>query len=396
MKRTKLVVAALVMSLAVLTGCEGKKDNNQTGQTNGTITQAPESDNKAFSIKDDDLALVTKLGDYKSFTYEPFDATVTEEEIQDYIKKLYDESVKDGFKAYIEDEAAAGNTVKNGDTVNIAFEGKIDGKAFDGGTSKSYYLTIGSKTFIDTFEEQLVGAKKGEKRVVKVTFPNDYDEKELAGKAAEFDVTINHFGKETEVTLENCYNTMFGFDSVDKLKEYVKTKLEAQVASQVDDYFNTCQTNYIKYIIDNTTFGDISSLSEEYYNYYYSTMKYIAASNGGSIQDLISAMGLESEDAYKEILKKQAENSIKHDLVLYSIAKIENLTLSDEKFKEYGEKYLSSTTYKNLDEYVKAYDRYYGEGGYRINLEKVHFTNELFYKYAKAEEASGDKTEDDK
>lgn len=394
MRKTKLVLTALVMTaVMMMSGCGNKKPAAGGEQAQGGGTADTQTEQVGFTIKDEDLALVTKLGDYKSFTYEPFDSSISREDIDDYIKKLYDQSMKEGFKAYVEDESKASDTVKNGDTVNIAFTGYVDGKTFEGGTATSYYLTIGSKTFIDGFEDQLVGAKKGDKVTVNTKFPANYGEKDLAGKDVKFEVTINHFGKETKVTIENCYKYMFGYDTPEKLDEYVKAKLEAQIASQLDDYYSNCQTTYVQNIIVNSEFGDISKLVDEYYNYYYETMQTVATSNGGSISDIISAMGLESVAEYEKVLRKQSENTIKHDLVLAVIAKNDGIKLTDETFKEYGEKYLSSTTYQDLDSYISAYDRYYGAGSFRRNIETIHISNELFLKYAKAE-ASKDKDAD--
>lgn len=116
---------------------------------------------------------------------------------------------------------------KNGDAVNIDYVGKIDKVEFEGGAAKGYQLELGSKSFIDNFEEQLVGKKAGEQVVVKVKFPKEYHRAEFAGKAAEFNVTINKVlvGKLPEVTDEFIKDT-FGMESKAKLEEEVKKQVE--------------------------------------------------------------------------------------------------------------------------------------------------------------------------
>ncbi len=125
------------------------------------------------------------------------------------------------------DEQAATYKAKTGDAVNIDYVGKIDKVEFEGGAAKAYQLELGSKNFIDDFEEQLVGKKAGDQVKVKVKFPKEYHKAEFAGKAAEFEVTINKVlvGKLPEITDEFIKNT-FGIESKSKLEEEVKKQVE--------------------------------------------------------------------------------------------------------------------------------------------------------------------------
>lgn len=137
----------------------------------------------------DDYSPYITLGDYKNMTLEVESVNVTEQEVTDYINSLL---LSKNVIYRVEDE----RTIENDDIANIDYVGKVDGVEFQGGSASGYNLKIGSGTFIPGFEEGLVGAKKGETRDVKVTFPDPYkSNEELSGKEAVFTVTVNYFGK---------------------------------------------------------------------------------------------------------------------------------------------------------------------------------------------------------
>lgn len=130
------------------------------------------------------------------------------------------------------DEQDTSYKAKIGDSVNIDYVGKIDKVEFEGGAAKGYQLELGSKSFIDNFEDQLVGKKAGEQVKVKVKFPKEYHKAEYAGKAAEFDVTLNKVlvGKMPEINDEFVKNT-FGMENKSKLEEEVKKQVESNYSS---------------------------------------------------------------------------------------------------------------------------------------------------------------------
>lgn len=389
MKKNTLKIAACVLAISLaMVGCGSKKEDNKVEPT-----KAPEvatggnavagSNIDAFTISDEDLKLVTNLGDYKGYTYKPYDPTVSEEDVDEFLKTSYDKAKEEGAKGYEKDtEVAADKQIAKGDTVNIDFTGYIDDKKFEGGEAKGYNLAIGSGAFIDGFEDQLIGAKIGDKVTVNTKFPEDYYE-DLAGKDVKFEVTINYFCQEVEVTLENCYKYFYSFDSYEELRAYLKNRLEVQKASSVEEYLDTIQNNYVAYIISNSEFGDISKLVDTYADYYYETMERVAAGNNSSLSQVVQFMGYDSVDAYKEWIRTSAEDTVKQELVLNLIAKEENITLSEEDYNKYAESYLASTTYQTIEQYVNSYDSYYGAGSFRRNMQSLHYSTYLFYKYAK-------------
>lgn len=117
---------------------------------------------------------------------------------------------------------------KDGDQVVIDFEGRIDGVTFEGGTAKGHFLELGSKTFIEGFEEQLIGKKKGDKVEVKVTFPDNYNKKEFSGKPAEFSVVINEIRESKPFENHEELAKAMMFDNLDELKGKIKTSLERE------------------------------------------------------------------------------------------------------------------------------------------------------------------------
>lgn len=149
--------------------------------------------------------------------YKGIEVDTTSSQFQEYFDAVYNDDVTNNGLYRIVKEG----TVANGDIVNLDYEGKLDGVAFEGGTAKGYDLTIGSKTFIDDFEEELIGAKIGETRDVTAKFPENYQEKSLAGKEAVFTCKINYITKNQ--TVEESYIKM-GFKSSAEYKEDIKVR----------------------------------------------------------------------------------------------------------------------------------------------------------------------------
>ncbi len=150
-------------------------------------------------------------------TYEASD-----EDLEEALKELAGQA-----KTY---EDKKGKTVKaaDGDQVTIDFVGKIDGEAFEGGSAEDADLVIGSNRFIPGFEEQLKGVKVGEEKTIEVTFPEDYQAKHLAGKAATFDVTVKAIKAEAEAKIDDDFAKRIGIESLDKLKELLRSNLNQQ------------------------------------------------------------------------------------------------------------------------------------------------------------------------
>ncbi len=168
-----------------------------------------------------------ELGDYTGLEIKGKKASVKKKDIDEYIQNMANRNAR---KVEVTDRA-----VQNGDIANINFSGSVDGKKFDGGTAENYELEIGSHSFIEGFEEQLVGMQIGEEKAINVTFPADYHSKELAGKPSVFDVKINKiFVKEQPVIDDKWASMVSEFETLEDFRKDVEKNLQEQAQKQVD------------------------------------------------------------------------------------------------------------------------------------------------------------------
>jgi len=165
-----------------------------------------------------------ELADFKGIKLERQVAEVTEAQVNDALEKIAEQNRPFAVKA-------EGAKVEKGDRIVIDFAGRIDGAPFEGGTGGDVGVNVGAGTFLPGFEDQLVGMTVGEMRVVKITFPDNYPNTQLAGKSAEFDVTVKSLEAPGQVTLDDAFAKSLGLESLDKLKEAVKGRLQQEHAA---------------------------------------------------------------------------------------------------------------------------------------------------------------------
>ncbi|MGA8317212.1 MAG: trigger factor, partial [Bradyrhizobium sp.] len=161
------------------------------------------------------------LADFKSFKVDKPVAEVTDAEVDDAVKRIADQN-----KAFA--AKSDGAKAESGDRVTVSFKGTIEGTAFEGGSAENIPVTIGSNTFIPGFEEQLVGIAAGETRTLKVTFPANYGNAQLAGKPAEFETTTSQIEAPQETVINDEFAKTLGLESLDKLKEAARERLAAE------------------------------------------------------------------------------------------------------------------------------------------------------------------------
>lgn len=263
------------------------------------------------------------LGDYKGVEVPKTEITVTDEDVEAELKK---EQEKNSRTISVEDRAAQLN-----DIVTIDFEGSVDGVPFDGGQATEYPLTLGSNTFIPGFEEQLVGAKVGDDVDVKVTFPEEYQAKELAGKEAIFKCAVKKIeAKELPELDDDFAKDVSEFDTLAEYKEHVKTNLEDKKADEakrakedaaVDKAIENAQMDIPEAMIQN----QIQQLMQDF-------IRRMQA-QGLSIDQYYQFTGLDNAKI-QEQMRPQALKRIQSRLVLEKIAETENIQISDEKFEE--------------------------------------------------------------
>lgn len=263
------------------------------------------------------------LGEYKGVEVEKVDGTVTEEDVENALKS---EQKKNGRQVAVEDRP-----VEDGDNTVIDFKGYVDGKAFDGGEGTDYPLTIGSHSFIDTFEEQLIGKNIGETCEVNVTFPAEYHAPELAGKPAKFDVIIKEIKKTELPELNDEFaSEVSDFDTLAEYKEDLKAKLQERKAESaktqtenkvVAKVVENAQMEIPQPMIDTQARGMVEDYARR------------LQSQGLNINDYMKYTGMTPEKLMEQ-MRPEAEKRIKTRLVLEKVVEVENVVVSDELLDE--------------------------------------------------------------
>ena len=259
------------------------------------------------------------LGEYKGIEVTKASAEVTEEDIAAELKRVQEQNSR---LVSVEDRA-----VEDGDQTVVDFEGFVDGKTFEGGKGEDYPLTIGSHSFIDTFEEQLIGKKIGEACEVNVTFPNEYHATDLAGKPAMFKVTVKEIKKKELPELTDEFaSEVSEFETLEEYKNDIKVKLaekkEKEAATENED-------NVVQKVVENSTMEIPEPMIESQVNNMVNDYARRMQSQGLSLDQYMKFTGMTIE-SLKDQMKPQALKRIQTRLVLEAVAKAENITVADE------------------------------------------------------------------
>ncbi len=241
----------------------------------------------------------------------------SEEDLDEALKELASQA-----KSY---EDKKGKTVKaaDGDQLTIDFLGKIDGEAFDGGAATDADLVIGSGRFIPGFEEQLKGAKVGEEKTIEVTFPEDYQAKHLAGKAATFDVTVKAIKAEVESKIDDEFAKRIGLESLDQLKELLKSNLNQQ-------YAGATRFKLKRALLDILDEGHDFALPPKMVEAEFEGI-WAQVSADKDAGQLPEEDAKKSEDELKAEYRKIAERRVRLGLVLAEIGRANNVGVSDQE-----------------------------------------------------------------
>lgn len=282
------------------------------------------------------------LGQYKGVEVEKADASVSAEDVEAELKKVQEQNAR---LLTVEDRG-----VEDGDQTVIDFEGFVDGKGFEGGKAEDYPLTIGSHSFIDTFEEQLIGKKIGEECEVNVTFPTEYHAADLAGKPATFKVTVKEIKvKELPELNDEFASEVSEFDTLDEYKKDVEKKLvekkEIEANSKNEDAV-------VAKVVENATMEIPDKMIDAQAENMVQDMARRMRSQGLSLDMYLKYTGMTVEQM-KEQARPDAEKRIRTRLVLEAVAKAENIQISDEKVDEEVAK--MAEAYKMEVEKLKSY-----------------------------------------
>lgn len=259
------------------------------------------------------------LGQYKGVEVTKADVTVTEEEVQEALEKEQNNNART--------IAVTDRPVAAGDTAVIDFEGFVDGVAFEGGKGEDYSLEIGSHSFIDTFEDQLVGKNAGDDVEVHVTFPEQYQAAELAGKPAVFQVKIKEIkAKELPELDDEFAQDVSEFETLDEYKESLKKELTEKKQNEVK---RTQEDEAIQKIIDSSEMDIPDAMINSQCETMVEEFAQRIAQSGLSMEQYLQFSGM-TMDKLQEQVRPEAITRIKSSLVLEQIAKEENIVASEE------------------------------------------------------------------
>ena len=263
-----------------------------------------------------------ELGEYAGLTVTKEAKTVNEDDVDAEVKRMQDRNGR-----LLTREGAA----ENGDTVDIDFEGFVDGKAFEGGKAEHYSLVLGSGSFIPGFEDQVVGHSAGEEFDVNVKFPEEYGAAELAGKDATFKIKLHEVKYKELPTLDDDFaKDVSEYDTLDELKDSIrnniKTNLDKQAEQKVEnDLMDQVITNMKADIPDAMVDSRIDELVQDF--------EYRISQQGLKLADYLKYMGMNIEQ-FRAQFKEQADKQVKMRLAMEAIVAKEGITASDEEFEE--------------------------------------------------------------
>ena len=259
------------------------------------------------------------LGEYKGVEVEKAKPEVTDADVEAELKKVQDQNSR---MVNVEDRA-----VEDGDHTVIDFEGFVDGQPFEGGKSEAYPLVIGSHSFIDTFEEQLIGKNIGDEVEVNVTFPAEYHAAELAGKPAVFKVKIHEIKtKELPELNDEFAGEVSEFETMDEYKSDIRAKL-AETKQQQATTEN--ENNVVEKVVENAAMEIPDAMIDEQVREMINDYARRMQSQGISLEQYMQFTGMTIEKL-QEQSRPQAEKRIRTRLVLEAVVAAENIQVSDE------------------------------------------------------------------
>lgn len=326
-----LAAALLVLMIPVMAAC-GKKDAGtlpeDTDSSIDKITAETEDGISLVYMKDFNVEDYATPGEYKGVEVEVEEPAVTEEEVESVVQRYLQTYP---LQVPVEDRAA-----QNGDIVNVDFEGKMDGVAFDGGTAKGYILQLGAGGFIDGFEDGIVGMEIGETRDLDLAFPDPYTGNlDLSGKPVVFTITLNSMSEEQPAELNDEYvaaQEIEGCSTVDDFKEYFYDNL---MESKTEQYQKDKASLAVRKVAGEAVYQEApEGMVERMTNALLNIMGIYAQTYGMEIGDYVSQAYGGTVEGYEETIREQAGLMAQQYILLAVIAQKEGITLSDEELDE--------------------------------------------------------------
>lgn len=350
-KKLVVILVAAMAATAVFGGC-GKK-NAQTGTSVSAEAEDVQiSAKELLKATDYDVEKYVKLNDYMNMTVELSQAyEATDEDIQGYIEQMI--SMYPGY------EKTDKTTVEDGDVVNIDYKGTKDGEAFDGGSAVGAHLTIGSGSFIDGFEDGLIGKNVGETVELNLTFPEEYSSNpDLAGQDVVFTVTINSIDSEVAMTYDTLtdeyvssnFAGYYGWTTVDAMKSGA-----ADYLNSYNEYYKMqeIQSKILTKLTDECTVEIPEGLLEERLTDYKEKLQAQADEAGQTLDEY-----LESNNTTEEDFDKKIEEGLIQELILEAIVEDQDISIFQNDFNDFVTSYVSNYQLESAED---LYEKYGGE-----------------------------------
>ena len=360
-KKTYLVILALCAAMAMTacgTSAGQKEETKSTAESQDTADEkdskaadSAESDSDKEStgtvsgdtrlVSVDDVSKYVTIGQYKGLSLDKTVEAVTDDMVDGRIKEELQNKA----------EEVTEGSVQNGDVVTINYVGTKDGVAFDGGTANNYELTIGSGTFIDGFEDGIIGMKKGQTKDLDLTFPEEYSSEELAGQEVVFKVTLQSFKRAPELTDDwAAKNT--DCKTAEEYRKEIRTTLEDEAKTSAQNTLRETEWNTVLSASEVKEYpqDDLDTAKTEFKTLY----ENYAKQGDMTLEDFVKAQGISMDD-FEEQSSQYAEYKVKQNLIVQGIMDAENMTLEDEKSLSIQDELIKAYNVKDLAALVDKY-----------------------------------------
>lgn len=380
MKKKLIALLLCTTMVAAMSGC-GKDKGESVDDTEGTEVSSA-------AVEYDPLDYV-KLGDYMGVEVSlTDDYTVSDADVQSFIET----NVIANYPYYTDSDKT---TIETGDFVNIDYEGTQDGTAFDGGTEAGRVLEIGSGSFIDGFEDGLIGAKVGDVLDLPLTFPENYQNTDMAGKEVNFHVTVNKIVDKQDLTFDTldddyvaymCEQSGMTYTTVDEMVADARAYLESSEESSKQSAIRTAILNKLADICpvdklpDGLLEARMSEVLAQYESYY--------CKDGSSLKDyVVDTMG-QDYDAFLSDITDEVKADLESQIILEAIAAKEEVAFDEEGFTTYSSNLMSNYGYTDEDTLYESYGSTTKAG--KAYLQNVYVCNLALQKVVDAAEVSYD------
>lgn len=343
-KRIYLAMLAACLALTV-TGCgESGKTGTDTAETQENSDGKTVEAGVSRLVSVDNVDKYITLGEYKGLILDNTVEVITDDDVQARIdQELQDkaEAVSDG--------------AQEGDLVTVNYVGTIDGETFDGGTANNYDFIIGNGGMFQEFEQGVVGMKKGETKEISIDFPSDYSDSTLAGKKADYKVTVQNVRRAPELT-DEWVTKNTDYTTVEEYREGTRKTLEKEARESAGEVLKNTAWNTV---LENTEVKEYPEADvENAISEFRKSMEVYAKQADMTLEEFVESQGI-SQDAFDEQSRQYAEGKVKQNLIVQGIMDAEGLSLDDKESLKVQEELVKQMGAANLAELVDTYGQSY-------------------------------------